>query len=504
MNARRRAIILGVAMGLLSSSSALALQDGTPEASPVGPPPLPEGCTVIASELVNPRFVAVGDDGTIYVSEAGVGGDEVLEAPADPVATPDSPGTPAPVEEGDGGPPSGPATRGTTGQVTMISPDGEQSVLASELPSYAMGIETTGPGGIAVADGEILLAVGGAGPGTAMVDALPNENSVVSIDPETGEATLLADIGAYERSDNPDGFAIDSNLYGIDAADDGTIYVNDAGGNSTYQVPAEGGDPEVLAVHPGIPLPEGMEGPPGGNPFRDGAMELDPVPTGILAVEGGVLVGLLSGGPFPPGAAGIVEVAEDGAISDVATGLTMVVGLAAGPDDQLYASQISTNFLGEMPEPGNVVRILEDGSQEIVVDGLMLPNGIAFDENGDLLVVVNSVSLGEPNGQLLRCEDVAEAADAPADEITISLSEMAYTPGEVTIKADTDVTLRLVNDGLATHNLTIDALGLRGEMLAAGEEMELTVNLPAGDYSIGCDVPGHRIAGMTGVIHAVA
>ena len=97
-----------------------------------------------------------------------------------------------------------------------------------------------------------------------------------------------------------------------------------------------------------------------------------------------------------------------------------------------------------------------------------------------------------------------KAADAPADEITISLNEMAYTPGEVTIKADTDVTLRLVNDGLATHNLTIDALGLRGEMLAAGEEMELTVNLPAGDYSIGCDVPGHRIAGMTGVIHAVA
>ncbi len=501
MNARRRAIIVGVAVGLLSSSSAVALQEATPEASPVGPPPLPEGCSVIASELVNPRFVAVGDDGTIYVSEAGVGGDEVLEPPADPVATPESPGTPAPVEEG--GPPSGPATRGTTGQVTMISPDGEQSVLAGELPSYAMGIETAGPAGITVADGEILLAVGGAGPGTAMVDALPNENSVVSIDPESGEATLLADIGAYERSDNHDPFNIDSNLYGIDVADDGTIYVNDAGGNTTYRVPAEGGDPEVLAVHPGIPLPEGMEGPPGGNPFRDGAMELDPVPTGILTVEGGVLVGYLSGGPFPPGAAVIVEVAEDGAISDVATGLTMVVDLAAGPDDQLYASQISTNFLGEMPEPGNVVRILEDGSQEVVVDGLMLPNGIAFDENGDLLVVVNSVSLGEPNGQLLRCEGVAEAADAPANEVTIALDEMTYTPRDVTIKAGTDVTLHLVNEGIATHNLTIDAPGVRGEMLAAGEEMELTVNLPEGDYSIGCDVPGHRISGMTGVIHAV-
>jgi len=502
MNARRCAITIGVAVGLLSSGSALALQDGTPEASPGGLPPLPEGCSVIASELLNPRYVAVGDDGVIYISEAGVGGDEVLEPPADPVATPDSPGTPAPIEEQ--GPPSGPATRGTTGQVTMISPDGEQSVLAGDLPSYSMGIETTGPAGIAVADGQVLLAVGGAGPATAMFDALPNENSVVSIDPEIGEATLLADIGAYERSDNPDPFNIDSNLYGIDVADDGTIYVNDAGGNTTYRVPAEGGDPEVLAVHPGIPFPEGLEAPPEGNPFRDGAMELDPVPTGILAVDSGVLVGYLSGGPFPPGAAQIVEVAEDGAISDNATGLTMVVGLATGPDDQLYASQISTNFLGEMPEPGNVVRVLEDGSQEVVLDGLPLPNGIAFDENGDLLVVVNAVSLGEPNGQLLRCEGVAEAAEAPANEVTIALEEMTYTPRDVTITADTDVTLRLVNNGLATHNLTIDAPGVHGEMLSGGEELELTVNLPEGDYGFGCDVPGHRISGMTGVIHAVA
>lgn len=94
-NVRRCAITIGVAVGLLSSNSAFALQEATPDTSPIGPPPLPEKCTVIASELMNHRFVPVGDDGTIYVSKAGVGGDEVLESPADPVATPDSPGTPA-------------------------------------------------------------------------------------------------------------------------------------------------------------------------------------------------------------------------------------------------------------------------------------------------------------------------------------------------------------------------------------------------------------------------
>lgn len=498
MNANRAALTLGIAVGLLGSTSTYALQEATPDASPMGGPPLPQGCTIVAEGLMNPRYVAVGDDGAIYVSEAGIGGDEELPPPADPVATPDPGATPVAVEEG----PGGSATRGTTGQVTMIAPDGTQSVIATGLPSYSSGVESTGPAGIDVANGQILLAVGGAGPATAFVDALPNENSVVSIDPATGEVTLLADIGAYERANNPDPYNIDSNLYGIDVADDGTIYVNDAGGNTTYRVPAGGGDPEVVTVHPGIAIPAD-QAPPGGNPFRDGANELDPVPTDVIAAtDGSLLIGQLSGGPFPPGAAKVVNVAPDGTATDVATGLTMVVGLAAGSDGQLYVSQISTNFLGEMPEPGNVVRVLEDGTQEVVVDGLMLPNGIAFDEAGNVLVVTNAVSLGEPNGQLLRCEGAAETADG-SEAVTIELSEMTFQPAEITIPAGTDVTLRIVNNGVASHNIAFAALGIHSRTLAAGEEVELVVNAPEGTYAFGCDIPGHRMAGMTGILNSV-
>ena len=420
MNARRIAIALGISLSLLGGSTAAA-QDATPATG--GPPPLPEGCGVIASGLVNPRYVAVADDGAIYISEAGNGGDEIVAPPADPSATPGA----TPVEgEGAGEPAS---TRGFTGQVTMIAPDGTQSVVATGLPSYSMGgVEVTGPAGITVANGQILLAVGGAGPATAFTEALPNENSVVSIDPATGEVTLLADIGAHERANNPDGFNIDSNLYGIAVGDDGTIYVNDAGGNATYMVPAGGGEPQVVTVHAGLPLPEGMEAPPGGNPNRAGAAELDPVPTDVEAIaDGNLLVGLLSGGPFPPGAAKVVQVAvADGAVSDVATGLTMVVGLAVGPDNQLYATQISTNFLGEMPAPGNVVRLQADGTQEIVVDGLVLPNGIAFDQAGNLLVVTNAVSIGGPTGQLLSCAGVTTSAEAPAAEVVVTLNDVFF------------------------------------------------------------------------------
>ncbi|HEV2074452.1 MAG TPA: cupredoxin domain-containing protein [Thermomicrobiales bacterium] len=70
------------------------------------------------------------------------------------------------------------------------------------------------------------------------------------------------------------------------------------------------------------------------------------------------------------------------------------------------------------------------------------------------------------------------------------------------IPANTDVTLRLVNEGVASHNLTIDGAGIVSPVIPGGEETTIVVNLPSGTYSIGCDVPGHRMAGMTGVLHA--
>lgn len=499
MNVRRLALSTGLALGLLGSNAAYALQEATPAVEPAGGPPLPEGCSVIAEGLLNPRYVAVGDDGTIYVTEAGVGGDEMVSPPVGPVGTPEAGATPV-AEEAAEQEMFGPPMRGMSGQVTAISPDGSQSVVASGLPSYAMGIEVTGPAGIAVADGQLIVAVGGAGPATAFTEALPNENAVVSIDPATGETVQLADIATLERVNNPDPFAVDSNLYGIEVAADGWIYVNDAGGNTTYRVPVGGGQPEVVVVHPGIEIPAD-QAPPGGNPFREGANELDPVPTDLVTgADGLMLSGLLSGGPFPPGAAKIVGISPDGTLSDVGVGLTMVVGLAVGPDGHLYATQFSMNLLGEMPEPGNVVRVLADGSHEVVLDGLMLPNGIAFDQDGSMLVVTNAVSMGPPSGQLLRCEGVAQAADA-SEVITVTLDDMFYSPADITIPANTDVTLRIVNKGYATHDFAIDQLGIASEVLAGGGTTELKLNLPAGDYSFGCRVPGHKFAGMTGVLH---
>jgi len=367
-----------------------AAQDATPV---TGMPPLPAGATLIAGGLMGPRYIAIADDGTLYVSEAGAGGDEAVLAPAAPDATPTAT---APL-----------GTRGLTGQVTLIGVDGATSVVASGIASYNFE-GPVGPAGIALAGGKIWLAVGGAGPATAFVDPLPTENSVLSIDPATGEFTVVADIGANERTNNPEPFNVDSDLYGMDLGPDGLLYVADAGGNCVYTVDPATGEITLVAVIPGIEIPAEMV-PAGGNPERGGSSDIDPVPTSVAVAEDGTIyVSLLSGGPFPPGGAKIVKIAADGTVTDHALGLTMVTDVAFGPDGNLYAVQLSTNFLLQTPDPGSVVRILADGTFEPVVEGLLFPNGIAFDADGNLFIAAGTVI--PMGGMILRVDGIAPAA----------------------------------------------------------------------------------------------
>lgn len=65
------------------------------------------------------------------------------------------------------------------------------------------------------------------------------------------------------------------------------------------------------------------------------------------------------------------------------------------------------------------------------------------------------------------------------------------------------MTVRIVNEGEAAHNLALSVAGITTPVLASGEEYELVLNLPAGNYAMVCEVPGHRIAGMTGVLQVV-
>lgn len=343
--------------------------------------------TVVASGLNNPRFVTVAPDGTLYVTEAGNGGSEVL--PPNPE-----------------GPPGPPGTRGYSGQVTKVAPGGAQSVVTSGLPSYSEGV---GPTGVVYAAGALWITVGGAA-APAGLAPLNYEATILRIDPASGIVNTTADIGANERANNPDGTDVNPNPYGLALAADGQLYAADAGGNTIYRL-----NPTTWALSLAKVLPQVSAAP-------NAPPTLHAVPTGVGAdLAGNVLIGELPG-ELTPGAGQVVRMAPDGSLTTVAHGLTTVTGVAVGPDKQIYVSQLIGGFGPGGPTPGNVVRVLPNGTTEVVADNLPTPQGLAFDAAGNLFVATNTTSFGPPpatpNGQVVRIEGVAKPATVTFSDVT--------------------------------------------------------------------------------------
>jgi uncharacterized cupredoxin-like copper-binding protein len=82
------------------------------------------------------------------------------------------------------------------------------------------------------------------------------------------------------------------------------------------------------------------------------------------------------------------------------------------------------------------------------------------------------------------------AAPAAAEPVTIVSHDIYFDPKEMTIPADTDVTIILPNEGVTLHNFSIDELGINVD-IQPGETAEVVVNAPAGTYEFICNVPGH-------------
>ena len=95
----------------------------------------------------------------------------------------------------------------------------------------------------------------------------------------------------------------------------------------------------------------------------------------------------------------------------------------------------------------------------------------------------------------------AQPAAAAAQEFTVTSHDIYFEPKELTIPAGQEVKLLLPNAGAAPHNFSIDALGISVDQ-APGENKEAMVNAAAGTYDFYCNVPGHKEAGMVGVMTA--
>ena len=78
-------------------------------------------------------------------------------------------------------------------------------------------------------------------------------------------------------------------------------------------------------------------------------------------------------------------------------------------------------------------------------------------------------------------------------------AEFAFNPSQLTIPANTDVTVALPNLGQAVHNFNVPALGVN-VTVQVGETGQATINAPAGTYEFVCNIPGHSAAGMVGTL----
>jgi hypothetical protein len=149
-------------------------------------------------------------------------------------------------------------------------------------------------------------------------------------------------------------------------------------------------------------------------------------------------------------------------------------------------------------QPGNFETsgsLFQGGSAEFHICWLVAANDV------ESLMMTATSSQGDGAGRvwfaLNRNTPISATTDAQAPlviEIVVD-DTLRITPDTITIPANTDVVIAAYNPGFLEHNIAIPELGIEGTNAANGEYSEITVNLPAGIYTIECMVPGHSAAG---------
>ena len=341
------------------------------------------GGTVIVDGLNGPQGVLAVDDGSIWVIDVGLGGDKEVEVGGL------DPNTNEVIR----------ATYGNTARVIRVTLGGQPQLVAT-LPSIFLGSDIVGGARLAVLNNE-MYATAGVWQGVASEDALPDTAAVLRV--LQGSVLEVVPLWQLEKEQNPDGFVLESHPYGLTAGPDGFLYVAEAGANTLVRVDAVNRTAEVIAVFEGIPGPLP-------NPYRGGALESDPVPTGVaFGADGRIYVSLLPGFPFLPGAAKVVVVDPgSGAVEDYATDLTMLTDLRTGPDGEMYAVRFGIfTDEGPIPNSGALIRVGAGESSQDVITGLPFPTSVDFDINGNAYVVINGTSVGAPGrGAVIRFDGV--------------------------------------------------------------------------------------------------
>ena len=482
-------------------------------------PPPSEPVTLVAHRLTNPRGFTWDSNGDLYVALAGSGGAGVLGPDA-----------------GDGY-----ATTGHSGIVARIA-NGNPATVSVDLPSTTVGGERTlGPAAVAFL-GDALYALVDAN-AMDFVRNSPDPDGVYRINDDQS-VTVIADTAAW-ISANPTKFKpADYNpggeVFGMLTVGD-ELWVVESNNGQVMKVALDGQIERVADLSDNHPLPTGP----------------------ALSPKGGIYVGFLTPAPYTDGSSKVVEVAADGKVTDVWTGLTIVTAVAVAPDGTIYAAEMATGNVDKppyiAPETGRIVRQTGKDTLEEVATHVNYPVALAFGPDGGLYVAATALGSIDPDGYILRIDVAAKGAhdvravaataggrdfsqaqtdyfggvtpakdveataepaatDVPAtheatateasgtqapaaadNTVSMEAGNFYFKPKDVTIPASTPVTFKISNVAQIPHNFSIDNLAI-SVALPPGKTTDVVVNAPAGTYQFYCNLPGHRAAGMEGTL----
>ena len=172
----------------------------------------------------------------------------------------------------------------------------------------------------------------------------------------------------------------------------------------------------------------------------------------------------------------------------------LVTGAGQSEDGELYATSCSCLFSRDYDpytqSNGIVWQVVQ--ADQVAADAVTAP-GDEAEGAGD---EATPEAAGDGAATPVADDQPAEAAT----EVDLVMVDIAFQPAELTIAANTDVTINLPNQGVLPHAFEITDQGITSEEIPGGGSGSVVVNLPPGEYKFICPVPGHADAGMVGTL----